>query len=126
MPDGQGGYRIKWRVGRAAIRGIAQPGDIYGSIHVYRPINGLVSVIDNSRCGVLLYTDSGLYVESLFPDGRRYAPDKYGLYPQPSEFFAGMVYANPDNGKIYLGMGKVSPQLFEAVGWSLARIPSMN
>ncbi len=123
VPDGKGGYKIKWRVGRAAIRGIAQAGEIYGSIHIYKPINGLLSVVDNSRCGVLLYTDSGLFVESVFLDGRRYSPDKYGIYPQPGEFFAGTVYPNPRNGKICLGMGKVSPQVFEAVGWSLAENP---
>ena len=123
VPDGKGGYRIKWRVGRAAIRGIAQPGEVYGSIHVYKPINGLASIVDNSRCGVLLFTAAGLFVDCLLLDGRRYPPDKFGIYSQPGEFFAGSVYPDPASGKIFLGMGKVSPQVFEAVGWSLSENP---
>ncbi len=123
VPDGCGGYKLKWRTGRAALQGLAQPGEIYGAIHVAKPINGLVSVIDQSRCGVLLYTEDGLYVDTVFPDGRRFPPDKYGLYPQPGEFFAGFVYPHRQNGKIYFGMGKVSPLVYEAVGWTLQENP---
>ncbi len=123
VPDGHGGYRIAWRIGRAALQRLAQPGEIYGTIHVYKPINGILSVVDQSRCGVLLYTDDGLYIDCVFPDGRRFSPANYGVYPQPSEFFAGFVYPNRSNGKVYFGMGKVSPMLYEAVGWSLLQNP---
>jgi hypothetical protein len=88
-----------------------------------KPINGIVAVVDQSRCGILLYTEDGLYVDTIFPDGRRYSPAKYGVYPQPGEFFAGNVFANRQNGKIYFGMGKVSPLVYEAVGWSLKENP---
>ena len=94
------------------------------AIHIGKPINGLVSVVDQSRCGVLLYTDEGLFVDAVFPDGRRFAPDKYGVYPQPGEFFAGCVYPHRQNGKIYFGMGKVSPLVYEAEGWSLQDNPA--
>lgn len=124
VPDGRGGYRIKWRVGRAALRGLAKPGQLYGSIHLYKPINGILSVVDQSRCGVLLYTEDGLYVDTVFPDGRRFSPARYGVYPQPGEFFAGLVYPNPHSGRIYFGMGKVSPLLYEAVGWTLKENPT--
>jgi hypothetical protein len=122
-PDGKGGYQIKWRTGRIALQGTAKPGEVYGPIHLWRPINGLVSVVDQSRCGVLLYTLEGLYVDSVFPDGRRFSKTAAGLYPQPGEFFAGVVYPNRDNGKVYFGMGKYTPLLFEAVGWSLKDNP---
>ena len=87
------------------------------------PSTASLSVVDQSRCGVLLYTDDGLYVDSIFPDGRRFSPANYGVYPQPGEFFAGFVYPNRSNGKVYFGMGKVSPMLYEAVGWSLQQNP---
>ena len=123
VPDSGGGYKLKWRTGRAAMQRLAEPGEIYGAIHIRRPINGLLSVIDQSRCGVMLYTTEGLYVDSIFPDGRRFSPAVAGLYPQPGEFFAGMVYPDNQTGKIYFGMGKYTPMLFEAQGWSLRDNP---
>jgi len=39
--------------------------------------------------------------------------------PTPGEFFAGFLYPNKSNGKIYFGMGKYTPMIFEAEGWSL-------
>lgn len=121
VPDGKGGYQLKWRTGRSALRGIAQPSEMYGAMRIRRPINGLVSVIDQSRCGVLLYTTDGLYVDTIFPDERRV--QNAGLYPQPGEFFAGAIYPNKNNGKIYFALGKYTPLLFEAQGWSLKENP---
>jgi len=119
VPDGKGGFNMKWRVGRTPLRGLAQNGELYGSIFITKPINGLVAVTDNSRAGVILYTDDGLYVESLFPDGRRFSRSVAGVYPQPGEFFAGYPYANKKNGKIYIAFGKYTPIVFETEGWSL-------
>ena len=75
----------------------AEPAKCTAAMRIRRPINGLLSVVDQSRCGVLLYTDDGLYVDTLFPDGRRFAPQEVGLYAQPGEFFAGTVY--PEQGR---------------------------
>ncbi len=119
VPDGQGGYRLKWRTGRVALQGLAKPGEMYGAIHISKPINGLLGVVDQSRCGVLLFTEDGLYVDTVFPDGRRFSPAVAGVYPQPGEFFAGFVYPDRSDGKIYLGMGKITPLIYEAQGWSL-------
>ncbi|MEI7832323.1 MAG: hypothetical protein WCJ56_03890 [bacterium] len=123
VPDGKGGYTLQWRTGRRALQGLAKEGEIYANIHIWKPINGLLSVVDQSRCGILLYTKDGLYVDSIFPDGRRFNNATAGLYPQPGEFFAGYVYGNAVNKKIYFAMGKVSPLLYEAQGWSLAENP---
>ncbi|MCH5374568.1 MAG: hypothetical protein JJ992_11380, partial [Planctomycetes bacterium] len=54
-PDGSGGYRLRWRTGRTAMQRIAQPGEVYGAMRIRKPINGLLSVVDQSRCGVLLF-----------------------------------------------------------------------
>ena len=123
VPDAKGGYSLKWRTGRRALQGLAKRGEIYAAIHINKPINGLLSVVDQSRCGVLLYTEDGLYVDAIFPDGRRLSPSVAGVYPQPGEFFAGVTYPNRQNGRIYFGMGKYTPMLFEAQGWSLTENP---
>jgi hypothetical protein len=120
-PDGA--MHQRWRVGRVALVGNAQPGEVYGPIYCSPPLNGLMSVIDNSRAGVMLYTEDGLYVDTLFPDDHLVSHDQMGAYWQPGEFFAGNVYANRDNGKIYLAMGKAMPQIFEAQGWSTTKNP---
>ena len=123
VPDGAGGFRLQWRTGRTALHRLAESGEFYGAMRVVRPINGLLSVIDQSRCGVLLFTEDGLYVDTLFPDGRRFSPKVAGVYPQPGEFFGGHVYPNKDNGKIYMALGKYTPMLYEAEGWSLKENP---
>lgn len=123
IPDGKGGYTLKWRTGRSALQTTAKPGEIYGAMRIQRPINGLVSVIDQSRCGVLLFTEDGLYVDTIFPDGRRFNSKTAGLYPQPGEFFAGQLVPNRDNGRIYAAMGKYTPLLYVIEGWSLRENP---
>jgi hypothetical protein len=122
-PDGKGGYAMKWRVGRAALGDIAAPGEIYGAIHLRAPINGIIPVIDQTRCGLVLYTADGQYIDTLFPDGKRFSHDRVGLYALPGEFFAGDIVPNKANGKIYFAFGKYTPLLFEAVGWSLKENP---
>ena len=94
--------RLKWRTGRQALNGgAAKPGEIVGSILIEPPINGLLSVIDNSRSGVLLYTEDGLYVETLFPQR---PASEVGIYALPGEFFKGIVYPDPE-GRQHLYRG---------------------
>jgi hypothetical protein len=114
-PKADGTFQMKWRTGRTALRWAAKPGEIYGAMRIRKPINGLISVIDQSRCGILLYNQDGLYVDTLFPGP--------GVYALPGEFFAGFTYANKDNGKIYFAVGKYTPMIYEAEGWSLKDNP---
>ena len=122
-PQADGSFRLKWRVGRSALRWTARRGEIYGAMKVGRAINGLVSVIDQTRCGVLLYTQDGLYVDTLFADERRLPKSKTGLYSLPGESFSGTIFPNAANGRIYFGTGKFTPMLFEMEGWSLTENP---
>jgi hypothetical protein len=122
VPDGSGGFRLKWRTGRATLGRTAAPGEIYGAMRIRRPINGLIPVVDQSRCGIVLYTEDGLYVDTLFPDVRR-THAGLGMYALPGEFFAGTTFPNRDNGRIYFALGKVTPLFFEAEGWSLKENP---
>lgn len=119
----KGGYDLKWRVGRAALQGVAAPGEMYGAMRLHRPINGLLAVVDQTRMGILLYTEDGLYVDTLFPDSRRLTTSQVGVYAQPGEFFMGTVVPNRSNNKIYFALGKYTPMLFEAEGWSLKENP---
>lgn len=119
VPDGNGGMRLRWRVGRAAISGTVQVGETVGAMHIRAPINGILPVIDQTRCGVLLYNEDGLYVDTLFPPGG----SKLGLYDLPGEFFSGMVYPDAQDGGIFVGVGKDTPLVFRCVGWSLTETP---
>lgn len=118
VPAGDGTYKLKWRVGRTALRWTARDGEIYGAMRIRRPINGILPVLDNSRCGVILYTQDGLYIDTLFPDARKTGRDQAGLYLLPGEYFTGSIVPNKNNGKIYFAFGKYTPLFFEAVGWS--------
>ena len=124
VSDGKSGYRQAWRVGRMTIDGNADPGQVYGPIYISPPLNGLISVIDNARAGVVLYNEDGLYVDTIFPDDHVVPHDQMGSYWQPGEFFAGSVYGNRDNGKIYFALGKTMPQIYEAQGWSMTGNPA--
>ena len=123
IPDGKGGFQLKWRTGRTALQWVARPGEIYGGMRIHRPINGLLSVVDQSRCGFLLYNEDGLYVDTVFPDSRKFTPKTAGLYSLPGEFFAGDVFTNPASGKIHFAVGKNTPLIFAAEGWSLTENP---
>jgi len=120
VPDGKGGYTLKWRVGRSVLGSEARRGEIEGGMRLYKPINGLLTVVDQSRSGLFLYTEDGLYVDTVFPASRK---KNVGAYQQPGEFFAGVIYPHAGNGKIYYGSGKYTPLLYEMEGWSLKENP---
>lgn len=123
VPNGKGGFDLKWRVGRTAIDRSAERGEMYGAMRLYKPINGLLTVVDQTRSGLVLYTEDGMYVDTIFPDLRSSQGIELGVYEQPGEFFAGTIFANPANGKIYYASGKYTPLLFEMDGWSLTNNP---
>lgn len=114
-----GKYSMVWRVGRTALNGVAARGEIYGAIQVRPPMNGLMAIVDQTRCGLLIYTADGLYVDTLFPDPKVDPVSKMGIYALPGEFFSGDVVPDKKTGKIYLALGKETPLIFEAAGWSL-------
>lgn len=119
VPDGKGGMRLRWRVGRSSMGGTPAIGETVGAMHIQAPMNGIIPVIDQSRCGVVLYDRDGMYVDTLFPPGGC----RLGLYDLPGEFFAGMLYADQSDGAIYVGVGKDTPLVFRCAGWSLKESP---
>jgi hypothetical protein len=113
VPDGNGGFRQKWRVGRSANIAPGR-GEILGSIHVTLPMFGLIAIIDQSRAGVHVYDwDSGLFVDTLMLPGHLQSRSIYG---QGGEYFSGGAHVA--DGKVYLCWGKTTPLLFEVEGWT--------
>ncbi len=120
VPDGKGGFALKWRVGRSVLGGAPRRGELTGGMRLFKPVNGLLTVVDQSRSGLFLYTEDGLYVDTLFPPGERKGT---GVYQQPGEFFAGSVFPDPASGRIFYGSGKYTPLLYEMQGWTLSENP---
>jgi hypothetical protein len=113
VPDGDGGFRQKWRVGRSAIIAPGR-GEIVGSLHVTLPMLGLIAIIDQTRSGVHVYDwESGLFVDTLMLPGHRQFQSVYGM---GSEYFSGGAHVA--DGKVYLRWGKTTPLLFEIEGWT--------
>jgi hypothetical protein len=116
LPDGQGGFRLKWRVGRTAF-GTAQPGQMYGCIFITKPVNGLVGVQDSTMGLYHVYSEDGLFVDTLFADGNRFRPNQAGAYLLQGENFSGTHFLHRTNGTVYVGMASNQPcTLFEIDG----------
>jgi len=123
IPDGKGGFRMKWRVGRIKFDAAAL-GQIYGSIYVTKPINGLVGVQDSTMGLYHVYSEDGLFVDTLFADGTRVRPEQGGTYLLNGENFSGTHFLNRRNGKVYVGMACNQPcTLFEVDGWGKDQSP---
>ncbi len=120
-PNGQ--FTLKWRVGRTALNVPAKPGEIYGSTFIDGPINGILGITDQTRSGYLLYTDDGLYVDTLLADQRAGLGAQAGAYAQPEEYFAGKDYLDSATGVIRLAWGKTQPILYSVQGWSSRESP---
>ena len=119
VPDPEeGGFRMQWRVGRVAF-GLPRPGEIISPMRPHRPVGGLIGVMDASWATYHVYTEDGLWVESLFPHRGRFGLDRLGTFGQPGEHFHnGFHYLHPENGKVYVSIGKVTPYLFEVENWT--------
>jgi hypothetical protein len=123
VPDGQGGFRMKWRVGRTAF-GTAAPGQMYGCIFITRPVNGLVGVQDSTAGLYHVYSDEGLFVDTLFVDGARFRQNQGGAYLLQGENFSGHHFLNRNSGKVYVAMASNNPcTLFEIEGWGKNESP---
>lgn len=128
VPDGKGGYVLKWRTGRAVygrqLGALAEPGEIYGALIITRPVNGLLGVQDSWGGLYHIYTDDGLYVDTLFSDSFRYPLPKGGVYFLGGENFSGYHFLNKKNGKVYICMTANNPCcLFEVQGWTKQQNP---
>lgn len=115
-PNGHGGLSIKWRVGRKAF-GLAESGEMYGNLHVTPPIDHILSVADGNGL-YHLFTDKGLYVDTLLYDAFRGGLENGGVYAVGGELGSGYTFLNRRNGKVYLASGRNSASLYEIEGWT--------
>lgn len=120
-PSAPTGHRLVWRTGRTDIVHAGVRGELVGAMRLFHPRGGLLAVIDQSRSGVFLYTEDGLYVDTLFASERMRG--EQGVYKQHGEFFVGTLYGNRDNGHMYYAGGKYTPFLYELEGWTLGGNP---
>ena len=123
VPDGKGGFRMKWRAGRTAL-GTAQPGQVYGCICLTKPVNGLLGIHDSTAGLYHVFSEDGLFVDTLFVDGARFRPNQGGAYLLQGENFSGSHFLNQKNGKVYVAMCSNNPcTLFEVEGWGRNQSP---
>lgn len=115
-PDRHGGFTQQWRVGRKAF-GLAQPGEMYGTLHVTPPINHVLGLQDGN--GLFhLFSDEGLYLDTLLVDHFRGGPGSGGVYDLAGEMFNGFAFLNKQSGKVYLTLGRDAAIFFEIEGWA--------
>ena len=114
--DIEGRYRLLWRVGRKAFS-LANPGEIYGALRVSGPINGLIAVEDGNGL-VHVFTDDGLYVDTLFYDVYRSDPARGGVYALGGELFNGYAFLNKRDDNVYLAMGRDAATVYRVQGWA--------
>ena len=124
IPDGKGGFRMKWRVGRIKYDATT-PGQIYGGIYVTKPVNGLVGIQDSAGF-YQVYSEDGLFVDTLFVDSAVSGVSRAqgGTYWLSGENFSGTHFLNRKNGKVYVSMACNQPcTLFEIEGWGKKQSP---
>ena len=61
-------------------------------------LDGMIGIVDQSMAGVHVYTEDGLFVDTLFVSGSEEQRTLYGL---PGEFFAGDFHRAED-GAVYV------------------------
>lgn len=115
-PNRRGGLTLKWRVGRKAFA-IAKPGEMYGTLHVTPPIDHILTVTDGNGL-IHLFTDKGLYVDTLLYDQYRHPQADGGVYAVGGELWSGFTFLNPESGQVYIASGRNSASLFEIEGWT--------
>lgn len=116
LPSDDGHFRLAWRTGRKAF-GLAQPGEMYSVLRASAPINGLLAVEDGNGL-VHVFTDDGLYVDTLLVDQYRRDPKKGGVYVLGGELFNGYAFLNKRNGNVYLAIGRDAGTLYRVDGWT--------
>lgn len=115
-PDGKGGFAMRLRVGRKAFR-LAEPGEVYATQHITPPVYGILGAFDSNGL-YYLYTQDGLYVDTVMSDTFRYGVKPGGMYAFTGEAWFGKHFLNKQDNQVYLAMGKTSANLYCMEGWT--------
>ncbi len=117
VPDGQGGYRQKWRVGRKALTGWEANGGVFRAMHVTAPAHGMVGVMDLQGL-YHVFTDDGLFVETLMIAPGTKPQGESGMYMQQQGSWSGRHFLNPSDNRVYLLMNRTALGVYHVRGWT--------
>jgi hypothetical protein len=115
VPSADGGFEMRWRVGRKAWR-LLEPGQVYGTHHVGEAVHGLVGTFDSNGL-YHVYTDQGLYVDTLMMDAFRHGLEAGGMYSHSGESWFGQHVVHPETGVVYLLLNRTALGVYEVEGW---------
>jgi hypothetical protein len=115
VPAAEGGFEMLWRVGRKAWR-LLEPGQVYGTHHVGEAVHGLVGTFDSNGL-YHVYTDEGLYVDTLMMDAFRHGVETGGMYSHSGESWFGQHFLHPETGVVYLLLNRTALGVYEVKGW---------
>jgi hypothetical protein len=133
-----GKWTNTWRVGTVSLGGVTgsnqfangKPVNKEGAgiepMTVHPVIGNTVSVTDQMRAGLFIFTTDGLYIDTLgtAPGGAPgYRKDfdfgSKNVYAWPGEYFGGgQVYVDPTTGQVHLAWGKTTVQAYSVPGWT--------
>ena len=132
-----------WRVGTVSLGGVTganqfangKPENKEGAgiepMTVHKVIGNVVSVTDQMRAGLFIFTTDGLYIDTLglSPGGAPgYRKDfEFGsknVYSWGGEYFGGGdTFVDPTTGQVHLAWGKTTVAAYSVPGWTKTGIP---
>lgn len=131
VPDGQGGWKARFRVGQKITthdygHPLPNGSKVSCSSRMIPPIDGIVGVVDHS--GVIhTYTSDGLYVDMLGIDRWRFSPDDpnvlwrrqsgLGMYLTGDDVWFANLWKDRRNGKVYAFLNRGSMNVYEVENW---------
>ena len=138
-----GEWKNIWRVGQVSLGGVTganqfadgKPQSKEGAgiepMTVHPVVGNTVSVTDQMRAGLFIFTTDGLYIDTLglSPGGAPgYRKDfdfgSKNVYAWPGEYFGGgEVFVDPASGTVQLAWGKTTVQAYSVPGWTRDGIP---
>lgn len=112
---GAGMYKMKWRTGRTSDT-LIKPGEVYSTMNVCAPVYNLIGMQDVNGL-YHVYTDDGMYVDTLMHHTFKYGIPRGGMYSHSGETWYGRNYLNSKNGKVYIFMGRANNNIYEVPNW---------
>ena len=133
-----GNWTNVWRTGLVSLGGVTGANQFAngkpqkkegGAIEpqmVHRVIGNTVSITDQMRAGIFVYTTDGIYIDTIgLPPGGAPGYRKsfdFGtgtVFNFPGEYFGGgEVFVDPGTGQVHLAWGKTTVQAYTVPGWT--------
>ncbi len=124
VPDGKGGYTQRWRIGRKALR-LMERGEMYAGHHLSNESAGMVGVFDSN--GIYhVFTNKGLFVDTIGKDAFRYGLRNTGMYASGGEHWHGSHYQSKKDNSVYLCMGQAQMTVYKIPEWKLDTVKPLQ